>query len=458
MSNTKLLFFITLWVLSLVGIWFLITLMNRDTSLVDDTTASLSVWIVGDTSEGYAPIISGFQATYPEYKNIKIEFKKFASWRDYHRTIMSVLANNEGPDIFVVPEGEDSFLIDRIAPLPEWVVDTNQFLREYEGFFIDDLITETDNTGSTVSALRGVPLGYETLGIFYNKDIIPTPPKTWDELDQIIDGNLDPNVVPFGIGLSPRFIPEAAEIIVSLSPWVTSFEWLSSSEWWELYRSYAERVSTQSEAGEKVSLMSLIPFMNAESPELTVYDLFMRGKVGAIFGYPSTVRNIELAKKRAGGSAVDSIILTAGLPVMKNDVALKYPVSYWYFAISSQTKNARAAWKFLRYLMSDDAEKQFLKSFPTYIAAKTSFHDEQRDTSLSSMFARAKLWNFMGENRKYFSFQYGLKSDFDSYLNTYMERSKNISMSTLLRRVSEAVQCEIDHIAQKRMEVECGQE
>ena len=83
--------------------------------------------------------------------------------------------------------------------------------------------------------------------------------------------------------------------------------------------------------------------MNAESPELTVYDLFMRGKVGAIFGYPSTVRNIELAKKRAGGSAVDSIILTAGLPVMKNDVALKYPVSYWYFAVSVETEKTIAA-------------------------------------------------------------------------------------------------------------------
>lgn len=458
MSNQKLLFFITLGVLCVVGAWFLFSLMRNDTPITNDTTTSLSVWIVGDTSEWYVPLVEWFRNAYPEYQKITIEFKKFASWRDYHRTLMSVLANGESPDIFVVPQGWDSFLTSHIAPLPEGVIDTNQFLREYAGFFIDDLMTERAQSGRTISALRWVPLGYETLWIYYNKDIIPTPPKTWQELDQIIDGNLDPNIVPFWLGLAPRFIPESAAIIVSLSPWITSFDALSSADGWERYRSYADRVSTQSDGGEKTSLVGLIPSMNSENPELTIYDLFIRGKVGAIFGYPSTIRSLELAKKRAGDGAVDGIILTAAAPQIASEGKWKYPVSYWYFAVSVETEKTIAAWKFLQYLMTDEAQKKFIQAFPTYIAAKTLLQEEQRDVSLSNTFARAKLGNFMVKERQYAAFQYGIKSDFDAYLNRYMDPTRNIPMDTVLRRVADAVQCELDHLAQKRMEVECGQE
>ena len=59
--------------------------------------------------------------------------------------------------------------------------------------------------------------------------------------------------------------------------------------------------------------------MNSENPDLTIYDLFIRGKVGAIFGYPSTIRSLELAKKRAGDGAVDGIILTAAAPQIASE-------------------------------------------------------------------------------------------------------------------------------------------
>ncbi len=65
----------------------------------------------------------------------------------------------------------------------------NTFLQKYTSFFVDELLTETESNGKTVSAVSGIPMGYETLGLYYNKSLIPTPPTTWDELDRIITEN-----------------------------------------------------------------------------------------------------------------------------------------------------------------------------------------------------------------------------------------------------------------------------
>jgi hypothetical protein len=43
---------------------------------------------------------------------------------------------------------------------------------------------ETDTTGKekTISGIKGVPLGYQTMGIFYNWKLIKTVPHLWSEI------------------------------------------------------------------------------------------------------------------------------------------------------------------------------------------------------------------------------------------------------------------------------------
>lgn len=58
MSNKKLLFFISIGVILIASIIIFLFIKGGSTSAPTDTTSSLKIWIVGDTTDGYAPIIA----------------------------------------------------------------------------------------------------------------------------------------------------------------------------------------------------------------------------------------------------------------------------------------------------------------------------------------------------------------------------------------------------------------
>jgi maltose-binding protein MalE len=57
-----------------------------------------------------------------------------------------------------------------------------------------------------------VPLGYETLGIFYNKSVIREVPKTWNELENLYR-TFSAGQFPTNIGLGPTYTPNMIDII-----------------------------------------------------------------------------------------------------------------------------------------------------------------------------------------------------------------------------------------------------
>lgn len=478
MSNQKLLFFITIGVLVVTTIiWFFLFSGKKSPSgTLENQSSSISIWIVGDTTEWYTPIIEGFKKKNPEYANLTIELKKFASWKDYQKTITTVLANTTGPDILAVPFWGDEFLKWKIEPLPWSLIDINSFMQKYPSFMLDDLMTDTEENGKKTAALWWIPMGYETLGMIYNKSIIPTPPTTWDEMDAMIPQNNHADTVLFGLWLGPRYIPESADILAYLSYPTRAYTGLLSGNSGEKrYRAYRDvrgihqiplDTETSSdiyspspnEIDTSIALADLIPIMDTENTPLTIYDLFVQGKIGAIFTYPSRIRELELAKKRSGESADRGTFLSAPIPSLSQEKKNEHSLaSYWYFAISSKTTNPIPAGRFLAYLTSEEAMGKFIESFPTYIAAQTSFHDWQRTTVISSQFPRVTLGNFIGSDEALYSFSYGLRSAFDAYLHEYMDMRKN-PPDWILGRVAKAVQCEIEHLKGENMETLCGDE
>jgi ABC-type glycerol-3-phosphate transport system substrate-binding protein len=344
-------------------------------------------------------------------------------------------------------------------------------MERYPSFMLDDLMTESeDSNGKKWAALWGIPLGYETLWMYYNKSILPTPPTSWDEMDMLIQNNEQP-VVLFWLWLGPRYIPESADIIASLSS-ASSYTGLSSAwEWGLRYMKYAhmqwrnkspegtpeDLYAPRSALSSWMTMYDLIPEMKTQNGEieLTVYDLFMRWKVWAIFSYPSRIRELELSKKRAWSDTSASLILTAPFPTLGNDEKKsRVLASYWYFAISSKTKNGISAGQFMNYLTTEEAQAKFIESFPTYIAAQTSFVAWQRDTPLSSSFSRARLGNFIVPWEKVYSFQYGIRKEFDSYLHEYMDFTEN-PPKNMLDKIAKWVQCQLDHLRGENMETVC---
>lgn len=100
----------------------------------------------------------------------------------------------------------------RIEPIPSDVLDFSDFEKRYDDIFLPLLVSSGAEDALT-TYLMGVPLGFETLGVFYNKTLIREVPRTWNDLDVLYSKGTDSDVFVAGLGLGPRYTPNAADII-----------------------------------------------------------------------------------------------------------------------------------------------------------------------------------------------------------------------------------------------------
>ncbi|MFZ3232482.1 MAG: extracellular solute-binding protein [Patescibacteria group bacterium] len=142
---------------------------------------------MGDDVAGYEDIVKDFKSKYDRYKNTEVRITKFANYSDYEKTLLNVIADGNSPDVFMVPSDGAGVLESKIEPIPDEYVRSEDFGRNFNRVF-DSLVSERqekdkDGKDITVSYLKGVPLGYETMAAYYNLDIVTNAvPRTWKEL------------------------------------------------------------------------------------------------------------------------------------------------------------------------------------------------------------------------------------------------------------------------------------
>ena len=452
MSTKKIIFLISIGLLLIALVFGIWKLSNSTTRSKITFTGSLSIWIVGDTTKGYDSLIEWFHSYAPEYKLANIEFKKFGDYATYQKMLLSTLADGNGPDIFVVNAWGDTILRDKIEPIPSEYTHIADFDKRYEDVFLP-LIESTGSDSAFQTFIRWVPLGYETLGMFYNKSLLITIPKTWDEVSASYRDGKNPNIFPTNIGMSPRYTPYAIDILAFflVQAWVDAYGSLQNgSDAFDTYGSYATTPVIGSNGNENSdhswaldqSLWDLEPTMSDE--KLTTLDLFIRWEIAFVIWYPSLVGELEDAKKRAGEKAVKSIILTDRIPQNSNSQNPVNLVRYNYFWLSRSSKNPTIWAKFLDYLLTEDAERRFIASFPLYIPAQRSFYDTAKNTPLSNIFSRTKLDSFIpstGESLKIFDF--GNKIDFEKIFSDNIDRTGKIDINNIIELVGKQIGCEM---------------
>lgn len=134
-----------------------------------------------------------------------------------------------------------------------------------------------------------------------------------------------------------------------------------------------------------------------DTNKLTTTDLFMRGRIAFLVGYPSLIHDIEKAKKRAGSEAIDAPIFTDRIPQISLGKTTKNIAKYSYLGISKNSKNPLESAKLLEYLMTDDALTSTMENFPDLITPVRALYTKQENSSFSKVFARAKLGSFIPE-------------------------------------------------------------
>lgn len=102
MSQKKLIFFAVAAVLILVIGITLTVLSSKKKDTGPKGPKELRVWIVEDDVGGYEDIIQSFKSENDRYKNTEVKMTKFASYADYEKTLLNVIADGNSPDVFMV--------------------------------------------------------------------------------------------------------------------------------------------------------------------------------------------------------------------------------------------------------------------------------------------------------------------------------------------------------------------
>lgn len=433
LSKNKIIFF------SIVGVVVLflivgVSLLNSATPAKNllDIPKELTVWVVGDETAGFSDIIAGFKTRYPEYKNMEIKVTKFGNYRDYEKTLLTVVGDGNSPDIFVVNSSDGGLLESKILAIPSSVISPDAFSKNFHKVFDELLIEnkEKDASGNerTVSGIKGVPLGYQAMGVFYNWKLVKTIPYLWQEIGgSAVVSNISENgdapvmndvrdYADILLSLDGKYVPGAPDILslFLLQNNVSSyakFTDVGAEKAIEKYFSFAGKAPASTLAHIESTMKDL---------RLTTVDMFVRGKVSMVIGYPSLLKEIEYAIKRAGSENVLSALNLRTSEIPQVSLNPKEAINlgeYNYFALSQFSPNTQAGYSFLAYLATGEAEEKYLQSFPLYLPAQRIAEESKINESFSKEYSRVKYRSFMNSDATVQTFQKGLKNEYDAYFS-----------------------------------------
>lgn len=302
------------------------------------------------------------------------------------------------------------------------------------------------------------------MGVFYNWKLVKTVPHLWNDIgpsgvvstDAEAPGDI-PDYADILLGLNSRYIPGAPDILslFFLQNGISSYSKFSETGANKALDSYVA-FSGKSPQSTVTHILGTMKDLN-----LSTVDMFVRGKIGMIIGYPSLLREIEYSVKRAGTENVltSKTLRTSEIPQTSLDPKDAVNLAeYNYFALSKISPNVQAGYAFLAYLSSGEAEEKYLKSFPLYLPAQRIREESKMNEALSSEYDRVKYRSFMNPDIPLQVFEKGLKNEYDAYFTRILGDTPK-ETKLILSGVMKYLDCNKKHlIDQTALEEECKME
>jgi len=325
-----------------VGIYFLATKLiipflkergkKEPTTKTVKKEAQLVWWGLWEPKEVMQPLIDDYQKENP---GVKIDYIQ-QSRKDYRERLQTSLEKGEGPDIFRIHNTWPIMFKGQLAPAPEEVVNELDLEKNYFPVIASDFSKD----GQVV----GVPLGFDCLLLYYNEDLFKeankSAPSSWDEMRKtainmtVKDENANMQTAGAGLGCANN-VNHFSDILGLL-----------------MLQSGADFGSPRGSETQE-ALDESLQFYTMFLTQYGVWDknfppstfAFAQGKVAMIFA-PSW-RAHEIAQINP-----DLNFTVTSVPQLPR--GKKAWATYWGEAVSGNSKNADAAWDFLRFLSKDE--------------------------------------------------------------------------------------------------------
>ncbi len=371
---------------------------------------TLTMWGVWDETDDWKTIISAYERAHP-YVTIKYSKKRFEEYEDM---LISGWADapSTGPDIYALPNTWINNYRDRyITPMPK---NTEvAFFRTEKILFKEDIkikyITEPTLAPADIkrdyidvvyndmifdNKIYGLPLGINTLVMYYNRDLLnqaglAVPPQRWNNFTSAISSmsivdNETNAIVRSGAALGTAENVTHANDIVSLLMMQNGATMTTGN-------SVTFHLPSANDPSYYPGEQALRFYTDFSAPEKSVFtwddnqpqdmEAFADGEVVFYFGYPYEEADI---KRLAGGLEFSMAPMPQVNPTQNTNFA-----NYWAYTVAKKTAAIDEAWDFLQYAAEAKRVTSYLENTGQTSVLRSILNEQLADPDIGPLAEQA---------------------------------------------------------------------
>ncbi len=353
----------------------------------------LNVWGVVDDEDAYSAVLTDYHRAHP---NVTLNYRRLRL-EEYEDELLNALAEDRGPDIFLIHHDWVGKYLSKISPMPPSARVAYTFTK---GTVKPEQVTEVRTEPSiTMKAVReqfadtiakdairfvdvstnpdardfqerllGAPNGIDTLALYYNKDLlnaagIATPPENWGQFQEAIKKvtkvDAQGRIVQPGAGIGTGAnVERSADLITALMMQNGTVMADPDSGEPMLSRIPAELAGRETPPAYQ-ALEFYADFANPSKQTYTwdasqpnSLEAFIAGRAAFFFGYSYQQSQIR-ARAPKLNLGITKLPQIEGNPV-------KNVANYWLWVVSKKTKSIDYAWNFLNFFLKPEEMKKML--------------------------------------------------------------------------------------------------
>lgn len=389
---------------------------------------TLNVWAVVDDVDVYHDIFQDYRVMHP---NVTINYRRFRL-EEYENELLNSMAEDRGPDIFLIHNTWISKYLPKIESMPEstkvavqrvvgtvkketiYVLETQPSisLRKYKNDYPDAATRDTIRTVDVSVDPRArqleqrivaVPLSVDTLGMYVNKDLlnaagIATIPTNWasfqEAVKKIVKQDSQGNIIQAGAALGTAYNVERAPDIVAALMMQNGAEMSDDAgrPSFQLLPTSLRGVREQPPAFQAVGF-----YTDFANPGKEVYtwnnrmqnslEAFIQGRTAFFFGYGY---HLPVIKSQAPKLNLG----IAALPQIEGNPTVNF-ANYWNWTVSKKSENTELAWNLLNFMIQPEEAVKYLNAAKRPAAVKSLLPEQLEDESIgvfASQVLTARSW------------------------------------------------------------------
>lgn len=417
MNKNKIIFSI-IWALVLiffiVVFFVLSSLWNKNSSKTQADNKKFTIWVLGDSQEKFQEFLKTFKQSSEKYKKTEFRVISFSSYDEYYNSLISSFLWENSPDIFVLNNNEWAIFDKQILWVRPEIASPDDFRKNYEQVFSNDLIKNSELDGKKVEFLKWIPLWYEVLWLFYNfRDLRWKKLDNWSYVNEAIRELRESSWVSWIWIWNWTTVYEVSDIITQffLLEWIDK---LSSLNWNSLksaLSSYFRFWDVKMDNRYDSFYQDLI------STNKNNLDLFSKWDIQMVIWYPRMLEEIDKKWFSKNFLRVNNF---PSYSATNN----KMLVDYNYFVINKNTKDLDLSLELMKYFSTQEWQKKYLEIFNYYLPSNINLLKTRLEENIMPWYS-VKYKDFYNSSFELTSFDKKNRSSYDSQVPQILDKSFN---------------------------------